>query len=136
MKWFMNDEHPSVRVQSLDERFAHDLYYVEHRSMRLDLRILQRTVVQVLSGAGVSHPDEATMARVSLELGSRGTAQYETLAAIPSVIVGFWALYVLAPFLLTDVDPALAPPQQLECAVEAIDIAMQVGDDAELQRVL
>jgi phosphate transport system permease protein len=35
------------------------------------------------------------------------TALVETLAAIPSVIVGFWALIVLAPFLLSDVDPAL-----------------------------
>ena len=31
----------------------------------------------------VEAPDEATMARVSLELGSRGTAKYETLSSIP-----------------------------------------------------
>jgi uncharacterized protein with GYD domain len=31
----------------------------------------------------VEAPDEGTMARVSLELGSRGTARYETLTAIP-----------------------------------------------------
>jgi uncharacterized protein with GYD domain len=31
----------------------------------------------------VEAPDEQTIARVSLELGSRGTARYETLAAIP-----------------------------------------------------
>jgi uncharacterized protein with GYD domain len=31
----------------------------------------------------VEAPDEKTMARVSLELGSRGTGRYETLAAIP-----------------------------------------------------
>ena len=31
----------------------------------------------------VEAPDEQTMARVSLELGSRGTAKYETLPAIP-----------------------------------------------------
>ena len=31
----------------------------------------------------VEAPDEKTMARVSLELGSRGTVQYETLTAIP-----------------------------------------------------
>jgi uncharacterized protein with GYD domain len=31
----------------------------------------------------VEAPDESTMARVSLELGSRGTARYETLSAIP-----------------------------------------------------
>ena len=31
----------------------------------------------------VEAPDEQTMSRVSLELGSRGTARYETLVAIP-----------------------------------------------------
>ena len=31
----------------------------------------------------VEAPDEKTMAKVSLELGSRGTAHYESLPAIP-----------------------------------------------------
>ena len=31
----------------------------------------------------VEAPDEKTMARISLELGSRGTGRYESLAAIP-----------------------------------------------------
>ena len=31
----------------------------------------------------VEVPDDTTMARVSLELGSRGTARYESLTAIP-----------------------------------------------------
>ena len=31
----------------------------------------------------IEAPDETTVARVSLELGSRGTARYETLPAIP-----------------------------------------------------
>ncbi len=31
----------------------------------------------------VEAPDEQTMARVSLELGSRGTTRFETMAAIP-----------------------------------------------------
>jgi len=31
----------------------------------------------------VEAPDEVTMARISLELGSRGTASYETLSGIP-----------------------------------------------------
>jgi len=31
----------------------------------------------------VEAADEQTMARISLELGSRGTARYESLAAIP-----------------------------------------------------
>ena len=46
-----------------EERFAHDRYYVDHRSMRLDLHILKRTVAHVVSGAGVSEPGEATMTR-------------------------------------------------------------------------
>ena len=31
----------------------------------------------------IEAPDDKTMAKVSLELGSRGTAQYQSLAAIP-----------------------------------------------------
>ena len=31
----------------------------------------------------IEAPDETTMSRVSLELGSRGTARYESLVAIP-----------------------------------------------------
>jgi uncharacterized protein with GYD domain len=31
----------------------------------------------------IEAPDEKTIARVSLELGSRGTGKYETLSAIP-----------------------------------------------------
>ena len=31
----------------------------------------------------IEAPDEQTMARISLELGSRGTARYESLTAIP-----------------------------------------------------
>jgi uncharacterized protein with GYD domain len=31
----------------------------------------------------IEAPDEKTMAKVSLELGSRGTAQYQSLTAIP-----------------------------------------------------
>lgn len=31
----------------------------------------------------VEAPDEKTMIRISMELGSRGTARYETLTAIP-----------------------------------------------------
>ncbi len=31
----------------------------------------------------IEAPDEGTMAKISLELGSRGTGRYETLGAIP-----------------------------------------------------
>jgi phosphate transport system permease protein len=35
------------------------------------------------------------------------TALVETLAAIPSVVIGLWGIIVLAPFLLGHIDPAL-----------------------------
>jgi lipopolysaccharide/colanic/teichoic acid biosynthesis glycosyltransferase len=56
-----------------DERFANDLYYVEHRSMRLDLHILKRTVAQVFRGSGVSQQGEATMARFTGSDGAGGS---------------------------------------------------------------
>jgi lipopolysaccharide/colanic/teichoic acid biosynthesis glycosyltransferase len=45
-----------------DEKFALDVWYVDHRSARLDVEILARTVRQVFSGHGVSAPGHATMA--------------------------------------------------------------------------
>jgi lipopolysaccharide/colanic/teichoic acid biosynthesis glycosyltransferase len=36
-----------------DERIELDLWYIEHRSWRLDLRILRRTVAMVLGGRGL-----------------------------------------------------------------------------------
>ena len=44
-----------------DEKFALDVWYVEHRSTRLDLEILAKTLSQVFSGHGVSAPGHATM---------------------------------------------------------------------------
>jgi lipopolysaccharide/colanic/teichoic acid biosynthesis glycosyltransferase len=44
-----------------DDKFALDVWYVDHRSTRLDLEILGKTVRQVLSGHGVSAPGHATM---------------------------------------------------------------------------
>jgi sugar transferase EpsL len=44
-----------------DEKFALDVWYVDHRSTRLDLEILGRTVKQVFSGDGISAPGHATM---------------------------------------------------------------------------
>jgi lipopolysaccharide/colanic/teichoic acid biosynthesis glycosyltransferase len=44
-----------------DERLRLDVWYVEHRSLRLDLRILWRTVGLVLRGIGVDGPDQVPM---------------------------------------------------------------------------
>lgn len=46
---------------SWDEKFALDVWYVDHRSFRLDIAILVRTVKEVVTGAGVSAPGHATM---------------------------------------------------------------------------
>jgi lipopolysaccharide/colanic/teichoic acid biosynthesis glycosyltransferase len=44
-----------------DERLELDVWYVEHRSLRLDLRIIAKTMPVVLSRAGVTHQGHATM---------------------------------------------------------------------------
>lgn len=44
-----------------DARLAMDVWYVDHRSMWLDLRILARTVVSVVSRSGITGGGEATM---------------------------------------------------------------------------
>jgi sugar transferase EpsL len=44
-----------------EEKFRLDVWYVDNRSMGLDLRILWKTVTGVLSATGVSHPGHATM---------------------------------------------------------------------------
>ncbi len=44
-----------------DERFAMDVWYVDHRSLRLDLRILLMSVGRVLGRQGVSSEGHATM---------------------------------------------------------------------------
>jgi sugar transferase EpsL len=44
-----------------EEKFALDVWYVDHRSVCLDLKILARTVWVVLRGSGVSYAGEATM---------------------------------------------------------------------------
>lgn len=46
---------------SWEEKFALDAWYVDHRTLWLDVCIVWRTVGQVLSRRGVSAPSEATM---------------------------------------------------------------------------
>jgi lipopolysaccharide/colanic/teichoic acid biosynthesis glycosyltransferase len=43
------------------EKFALDVYYVDHNSLGLDLRILARTVAAVVKREGISAAGEATM---------------------------------------------------------------------------
>jgi len=44
-----------------DEKFKLDLWYVEHRSLALDLRILWLTVAKVFQREGISQQGQATM---------------------------------------------------------------------------
>ncbi len=48
---------------SWEQKFALDVWYVDHRSFWLDLRILGMTVRKVLKRDGISAAGEATMAR-------------------------------------------------------------------------
>ena len=44
-----------------EERFEYDVWYVDHASFWLDVRILVRTVISVLRRDDISHPSHATM---------------------------------------------------------------------------
>ena len=46
---------------SWDEKFRLDVWYVDHRSLALDLRILVLTLVAVFRRSGISAAGEATM---------------------------------------------------------------------------
>jgi lipopolysaccharide/colanic/teichoic acid biosynthesis glycosyltransferase len=59
---------------SWDDKFTLDVWYVDHRSVRLDCQILFKTVAQVLSGVGVSAPGHATMEPFRGSAGKGGTA--------------------------------------------------------------
>jgi len=57
-----------------EEKFALDVWYVEHRSLRLDLEILGKTVAQVLHGHGVSAPGHATTEPFRGSIDQRGAS--------------------------------------------------------------
>lgn len=48
---------------SWEEKFEHDVWYVEHRSLGLDLRILAATVRAVLTRRGITAEGEVSMPR-------------------------------------------------------------------------
>ncbi|MFZ0340982.1 MAG: phosphate ABC transporter permease subunit PstC [Gaiellaceae bacterium] len=70
------------------------------------------TVVTSFSALLLATPIALGIALFLSELAPRGirgpvTALVETIAAIPSVVMGLWGLLVLAPILIDHVDPAL-----------------------------
>jgi lipopolysaccharide/colanic/teichoic acid biosynthesis glycosyltransferase len=46
---------------SWDEKFAFDVWYVEHRSLKLDLHILAQTILAVVRRDGIAAENNATM---------------------------------------------------------------------------
>jgi len=46
-----------------NERFELDVWYVEHKSMFLDMKIIFLTILRVISGSGVSQPGSKTMTK-------------------------------------------------------------------------
>jgi lipopolysaccharide/colanic/teichoic acid biosynthesis glycosyltransferase len=61
-----------------EARFQLDVWYVDHRSLWLDLRILLRTVWKVVRREGISFPNEATMSEFM------GTANAGPSPALPA----------------------------------------------------
>ena len=57
---------------SWEARFELDVWYVEHRTMWLDIKILALTVGAVLARRGISAAGEATMPKFSGSSESRG----------------------------------------------------------------
>ena len=44
-----------------EEKFRLDVWYVDNRSIWLDIKIIGMTFLKILKREGISHPDEATM---------------------------------------------------------------------------
>ena len=46
---------------SWEEKFEYDVWYVDNRSLKLDLIIIFKTISQVIRGKGISHKNHPTM---------------------------------------------------------------------------
>ena len=46
---------------SWEEKFAHDVWYVDNRTFWLDIKIILRTILQTIHRDGISQPGHATM---------------------------------------------------------------------------
>lgn len=55
-----------------DERLRMDVWYVDNRSLALDLRIMAKTVLVAVRGVGVNQEGSATMTEFRPELGNPG----------------------------------------------------------------
>jgi sugar transferase EpsL len=62
---------------SWEERLELDVWYVDHWSFGLDMRILARTIGRTLSGRGVRHPESATMPEFAGTSGESASTKEE-----------------------------------------------------------
>lgn len=44
-----------------EQKFKHDVWYVDNRSLWLDFKIIFMTIIKVIKGEGISQPGQATM---------------------------------------------------------------------------
>ena len=44
-----------------EEKFKYDIWYVDNRSLWLDIKIIFMTIIKVIKGEGISQPGQATM---------------------------------------------------------------------------
>jgi sugar transferase EpsL len=61
-----------------DEKFALDVWYVDHRTVSLDVGILATTVRQILRREGIAHDGHATMPEFGVGPPPAGTAAGDT----------------------------------------------------------
>ena len=64
-----------------DQKLELDIWYVDHASLRLDLKILLLTVLRVLKRDGINSPGEATAPEF---MGSRAKAPHAPVAGSPA----------------------------------------------------
>lgn len=70
---------------SWEEKFALDVWYVDNRSIWLDLKILIKTIIIVLSRKGINAPDSASMPEFMGSTTENGTvALYQAAASLES----------------------------------------------------
>lgn len=67
-----------------DEKFRLDIWYVDHRSLRLDIKILWLTVRKVLVREGISPPDQEIMPRFIGSPGNCNAAEGKAIGTRPN----------------------------------------------------
>jgi lipopolysaccharide/colanic/teichoic acid biosynthesis glycosyltransferase len=65
-----------------EEKLKYDIWYVDHASLGLDLKIIWLTAWKVLKREGISHPGQATMTEFKAPAATAGSASVEMTGAV------------------------------------------------------